>query len=733
MRTFTRWILDHRWLVAGIWAIVAVAAFASLQPASDALSSEFSLPGRESTDANVLIAQRYGTGGPRANGPIVPVAQLPQGTTVDSPGVRRQIEESFAEIAAAVPGARAANFGTTGDRAFVSDDGRTTFGVIWYTPAEVAFDPAGESLEAAREAAADVRVAGAPVLISGIDALSSAEEGSEGPSVLIETLIGGVFALIVLTFVFGSAMALVPIMIAAIAIPTTFLALWPIAGVTEVSVVVQFLVALIGLGIAIDYSLLIVMRWREERAAGRDNREAVVESMDHAGRAVIFSGVAVAIGLLALVVLPVPFLRSIGYGGMLIPIVSVLIGITLLPVILDALGPRLDRIGLKRRTRDTGEGWIPWGRFVVRHRAIVGGLALLLLVVFMGPVVNFSTGTPDAEALASEGAARTALDQLNESGIGSAALLPFDTVVVGGAPGETATVLGTVDGVRGAVAPGGPGWEDADTAIVNVFPFEENATDVVDGVRSAASELPGEVLVGGAVPANADFNSAVYGNFIWVLLVILVVTFVLLARVLRSLLLPLKAVVFNIVSIAAVWGFLVFFWQQGNGSGLVFGIEPTGTLTVWIPLMVFAFLYGLSMDYEVFILSRMREEYDRVGITDRAVVLGIARTGRLVTAGSLILFGAFVALASGPETEVKVFATALAVGIILDATIIRGMLLPAFVSLFGRWNWWLPVWAARILRVEPSLPGPEPRIPVDDIDLRDPEIVGTPEAAAERA
>ena len=139
------------------------------------------------------------------------------------------------------------------------------------------------------------------------------------------------------------------------------------------------------------------------------------------------------------------------------------------------------------------------------------------------------------------------------------------------------------------------------------------------------------------------------------------------------------------------------------------------------------------MDYEVFILIRMREEFDRVGITDRAVVLGIARTGRLVTAGSLILFGAFVALASGPETEVKVFATALAVGIILDATIIRGMLLPAFVSLLGRWNWWLPVWAARILRVEPSLPGPEPAVSVDDIDLRDPEVVGTPEAATERA
>ncbi len=206
-----------------------------------------------------------------------------------------------------------------------------------------------------------------------------------------------------------------------------------------------------------------------------------------------------------------------------------------------------------------------------------------------------------------------------------------------------------------------------------------------------------------------DFNEAVYGNFIWVVLVILVVTYILLARVFRSLLLPLKAIVFNIISIGAVWGFMVFFWQEGNGSGALFDIEPTGALTVWIPLMVFAFLYGLSMDYEVFILSRMREEYDRDGSTDRAVVAGLARTGRLVTAGSLILFLAFVALASGPETDIKVFATALAVGILVDATIVRSMLLPAFVSVLGRWNWWMPVWAARILRVEPSLPPPEKR------------------------
>jgi RND superfamily putative drug exporter len=161
-------------------------------------------------------------------------------------------------------------------------------------------------------------------------------------------------------------------------------------------------------------------------------------------------------------------------------------------------------------------------------------------------------------------------------------------------------------------------------------------------------------------------------------------------------------VVFNILSIGAVWGFIVLFWQEGGGSEALFGIEATGAIDVWIPLMIFAFLYGLSMDYEVFIISRMRERYDQGGNTNEAVVAGVARTGRLVTAGSLILFGAFVALASGPETQVKVFATALAVGILLDATVVRGLLVPAFVSVAGRWNWWLPVWAARLVRVEPS-------------------------------
>src|SRR6202011_1113170 len=196
----------------------------------------------------------------------------------------------------------------------------------------------------------------------------------------------------------------------------------------------------------------------------------------------------------------------------------------------------------------------------------------------------------------------------------------------------------------------------------------------------------------------------VYGNFPLMIALIAIITFILLARAFRSLLLPLKAVVLNVISVGAAWGVLDLIWQRGHGSDLIWGISATGSITAWIPLVVFAFLFGLSMDYEVFILARMREEYDATGATDTAVVRGIGRTGRLVTSAALILFLAFVSLASGPDTDVKVLATGLAAGILLDATVIRALLVPAVVSLFGRWNWWLPATPARWLRVEPSLP-----------------------------
>jgi RND superfamily putative drug exporter len=245
--------------------------------------------------------------------------------------------------------------------------------------------------------------------------------------------------------------------------------------------------------------------------------------------------------------------------------------------------------------------------------------------------------------------------------------------------------------------------------VVDAFPIPDGSSaagrETLDNVQAAVSELGDSVHLGGLPAQNHDFIEAVYGNFPLMILLIALVTFVLLARAFRSLLLPLKAVILNVISVAAAWGVLELIWQRGHGSDFIWGITATGSITAWIPLMVFAFLFGLSMDYEVFILARMREEWDATGSTDIAVVRGIARTGRLVTSAALILFLAFVSLAAGPETEIKVLATGLAAGIIVDATVIRALLVPAVVSLFGRWNWWLPRVPARLLGVEPSLPG----------------------------
>ncbi|MDQ6915023.1 MAG: MMPL family transporter, partial [Actinomycetota bacterium] len=228
--------------------------------------------------------------------------------------------------------------------------------------------------------------------------------------------------------------------------------------------------------------------------------------------------------------------------------------------------------------------------------------------------------------------------------------------------------------------------------------------DTLGRVRTVAHDAGPDARLGGIAAQNDDFIHAVYGNFPLMIALIAVVTFILLARAFRSLLLPAKAVVLNVVSVGAAWGVMALVWQHGYGSHLIWGITSTGSVTAWIPLMVFAFLFGLSMDYEVFILARMREEYDRTGSTDTAVIRGIGRTGRLVTSAALILFLAFTSLASSPGTDVKVMATGLAAGILLDATVIRALLVPAVVSLFGRWNWWLPHLPARLLRVAPSIP-----------------------------
>ena len=535
--------------------------------------------------------------------------------------------------------------------------------------------------------------------------------GGNGPGVLLEALLGGVGALLVLAFVFGSFLAIVPIMMAVVSILTTFLVVWGLTTITAVSPIVQFLIALIGLGVSIDYALLIVVRWREERAHGLSGDAAIVRAMQTAGRAVVFSGTTVAIGLLALVALPLPFLRSVGYGGMLIPLISVLVAMTLLPIVLAKLGPRLDWPHI-RDDDMASRSWTGWAKLVVRRRWVAALGAALVLAALVLAATNLQLGISNVNTIAKKGDAKQGLLALEKSGIGSGALVPYEVLVNRSAsPARVAGELASVPGVHGAVAPASPQWQRPGVAVLDAFSTPDASTPsgraTLDRVKSAVRSAGPGVHLGGRPAQDKDFIEAVYGNFPLMIALIALITFVLLARAFRSLLLPLKAVVLNVISVGAAWGVLELVWQQGHGSNLIWGISATGSITAWIPLMVFAFLFGLSMDYEVFILSRMREEYDATGSTDTAVVRGIGRTGRLVTSAALILFLAFVSLASGPETEIKVLATGLAAGILLDATVIRALLVPAVVSLFGRWNWWLPPMPARLLRVEPS---PPPRL-----------------------
>jgi RND superfamily putative drug exporter len=344
--------------------------------------------------------------------------------------------------------------------------------------------------------------------------------------------------------------------------------------------------------------------------------------------------------------------------------------------------------------------WERWAAATVRNRWPAAALALVLLGLLVIPALSIRIGDPRAEALATSGSPKAGLEALERGGIGTGVLTPFDVLVTGTDPAAVAQELAAVDGVQTALAPEGESWRAGETALVVVLPEEEasstNGRRLTERLRSAADSaeesLGGTVQIGGQPAGSADGFKAIYDNFPLMLLAITVVTYLLLVRAFRSLLLPLKAVILNALSIGAAYGVLVLVWQKGWGSELIWGIEASGSITDWVPLMAFSFLFGLSMDYEVFILTRMREEYDATGSTDAAVVRGIGRTARLVTTAAIILFLAFVSMAAVPDTSVKIMATGLAAGILLDATIVRALLVPATVSLMGKWNWWLPSW-----------------------------------------
>jgi RND superfamily putative drug exporter len=727
MPALTRFVLRHKALVTLFWVVVAAVGVMTISGTTHRMTNDFSMPGQAFKVDNQIVSQ-YGNGGSQA--PYVPVITVPAGQKVTDPAVAAATGRAFGALARAIPGVRIADYATTHNPAFVTRDGRSTFALVYTAPVSGFGGPSlGPVVERAVTAAVSPLGAGWHVGVTGSQLLADGQpSSSKGTGLMTEAMIGSVGALVILALVFASFLALLPLLIGGISVLATFLVVGGLTEVTGVSQIVEFLIALIGLGVAIDYSLLVVSRWREERAAGRDNAAAVIEAMNHAGRAVVFSGLTVAIGLLSMIVLPVPMLRSVGYGGVLVPLVSVVVSVTLLPVILATVGPRLDWPRL-RTERRASRVFSAWARGVYRHRWLAALAGLGILTALMLPALSLHLGEPGSSAQATSGPAHDALITLTDGGVPSGVLTPAEVLTSSGAAGpasvaaSASTVAASaarVPGVYAAVAPATPDYQRDGTAIVTVIPVAESSVPAgqatIAGLEQSLLGRPHVIGIGGDGAALIDFDHAVYGDFPLMLAIISVATFLLLTRAFRSVLLAAKAVVFNLISLAAAYGVLTWVWQDGHGSGAVWGIPATGAITMWVPLMVFAFLFGLSMDYEVFILTRVREAYDRSGDARQAVVEGLGRTGRLVTSAAAILMLSFLSMSTGPQTDLKILATGLGAGILIDAVVVRCLLVPALVALFGRVNWWLPSWLARVLRI-PAPAVPVPAVPVPAVPV----------------
>jgi putative drug exporter of the RND superfamily len=694
-------VARHRWPVIAAWVVLTLFGGFAAGRVSKRWYQSFSIPGKSAYESNQRTLKAFGVG---VRPPNVVVFQT-KGDATKSDAIRAAMQRA----AKASPGALTSSYFSTGSLAYVSRDRHTTFMEIH--PAGLAKFDTKSGAVATRNAAAAGLPAAISVHVTGHDPLEEASThgASGGPGVLLEALIGGLGALVILLFVFGTLPAmLMPIVVAVAAILNTYTLIWALTYITNVSIIVQFLIAIVGLGVAIDYALLMIFRFRDELREGADVETALVETMTHAGRSVIVSGSTVAVGLLSMVLLPLPFIRSMGIGGMLIPAVSVITAITLLPALLAVLGTRINSVRvMPRRFVDHGHPedgvWGRWARFVLRRPVPVAVVGIVIVAVLAGIGTQLNPNESQLKNFPGSGDAIAGRTALADAGISAGVMKPLEVLVEhGGNAQAIAAKLGTVPNVVGAVAP--KTWHRGSDSIVEAFPAVDGAApgiqDIVNAVNLTLKGTNG--TLGGVAAVDRDFVHAVYGNFPYVLAFVIILTLILLARAFRSIVLPIKAAILNLVSLGAAFGIVVFIFQEGHGSSL-WNISATGAITAWIPLMIFAFLFGLSMDYEVFMLTRMREAYDETGSTEQAIELGLARTGKLVTSAALILMFTFLVLSSSPGFEIKEFAIGLAAGIIFDATVIRALLVPALMRLLGPANWWMPDWtrSALLIKREP--------------------------------
>ena len=565
--------------------------------------------------------------------------------------------------------------------------------------------------------------------------------------------------LVLLVLVFGGLVAAgLPLAVGLVSVVGTFFTLWVITLFTDVSIFSINLVTAMGLGLAIDYSLFIVSRFREEVRAGRSTEAAVIRTVETAGRTIMVSALTVAVSLSALLVFPLFFLRSFAYAGVGVTLVAMTTSIVTLPALLAVLGPRVDSLRLwrTREPKPVGEGmWHTIAMVVMRRPLVISVAVVTLLVVLGAPFLGVRFGLPDQRVLPEDAPARITTQRLGDefSSAESAALPvvaldaadPSDADVDAYAAALSAVAdVSRVDAPTGRfvdgqkVLPADPtldSFRAADgsgavrfSVVPHIEPVSTEAEDLVHTLRDVPSPL-GETLIGGQSAQLVDTKASIAERLPWAAAIIAGSTFVLLFLMFGSVLVPLKAIVLNVLSLSATFGAMVWIFQDGNGAGFL-GFTPTGLTDTTTPILMFCIAFGLSMDYEVFLLSRIKEEHDRTGDNAASVARGLERTGRIVTAAAALLSVTFLAFATSGISFIKLFGLGLTLAVLMDATLIRATLVPAFMKLAGEANWWAPKWMRwvhdRIGFSETEPPEPEPPVADEgEIDVREPELVGS--------
>ncbi|MET0145609.1 MAG: MMPL family transporter [Ilumatobacteraceae bacterium] len=710
-----RFTVRRRRLVLALTAtFMVVAAVLGTRAFGVLTDGGFDDPGSQSARADALLDEHFG-----AREPNVVLVVTATAGDVDAPGVTAAAAELVDTIAGVDDVDDVTSYwdlGSTPTLRSLDGDRALVFAV-----AAGDDDREEAAIERVRTIAADAPPA-ITVAVGGSDAagidIGTTIEGDLARAELIAVPV----TLLLLLLVFGGLVAAaLPLLVGAIAVLGTFLSLFVIGSLTDVSIFSINLTTALGLGLAIDYSLFIVSRYREELGAGRTVESAVVRAVETAGRTVTISALTVAVSLAALLVFPQYFLRSFAYAGIAVVVLAMVGAVVALPALLAVVGTRIDalRVLPRRARRVEHDGfWYRTARRVMRRPVLVAAGVVVLLLLLGSPFLRVRFGTPDDRVLPETAPARIANEQLRADFAGNAG--ESFPVVIDGAPGNGPPPTADVDALAGAISAldgvarvDGPGgtfvggqaagetddgpalFTDDDVVRLAVTPAieivspegESLIAEIRDVIDDATTPL--DAAVGGQTAQLVDTKSSIAARLPLALALIVVATAVLLFVLSGSVLVPIKALVLNALSLTATFGAMVWIFQDGNLSGL-FDFTATGTIDTTVPILMFCIAFGLSMDYEVFMLSRIEEEHDRTGDNDEAVALGLERTGRIVTAAAVLLSVTFFAFATSGVSFIVMFGLGLGLAVLMDAFVIRGTLVPAFMTLAGEANWWAP-------------------------------------------